>query len=254
MQPAPPPAEPASPASPTRGGDPARAPRSPACRRPAPEHSVADRLGLECGEHACARARHRRPQPNCRSQARCCATSGWRRHTTASRSLRPGPRRKARILMGSEFRVNSGAAKIAAVDTASGRHEHHVPRRRAAPPPAAAPRRLRRSALRPNTNTGTSAPSARASSCRRARGQPQPPQAIERDQRGGGIGAAAAQPSAQRQALVQLDVGAGARAARRLQQARGAHGSGLARAPRPARRPARSIRPSSRRASASVSP
>ena len=86
-------------------------------------------------------------------------------------------------------------------------------------------------ALRPNTNTGTSAPSLSPSSCSSARGSCKLPQAIQREQRGRGIRAATAQPAAQRQALVERDLDARAEhAGFLLQQTRRAHGEILLRA------------------------
>src|SRR5258706_367216 len=61
-----------------------------------------------------------RASPNCLSHSRCAATSAWRRHTTDSRSFLPKPAEKLDILMVFEFRVNSGAVKIACVATAIG--------------------------------------------------------------------------------------------------------------------------------------
>jgi len=59
------------------------------------------------------------------------------------------------------------------------------------------------------------------------RGQLRSPQAVQRQQHGGGIRTAAAQPAAQRQPLGEADLDALADAGGLLQQARGAHGEVL---------------------------
>src|SRR3989304_3669924 len=62
--------------------------------------------------------------PKLLSHAICRATSGYNSHTTGCRSLRSGhsicPFKRARIVMETVSRVNSGCAKICAVGTCTG--------------------------------------------------------------------------------------------------------------------------------------
>ena len=185
---------------------------------------------------ASRRARtHRRP---CRSAARpaapACraplppADNGSR--TTGSQSLRPPSGGSARILRGGVSRVNSGALNTSRVDTATCGCTIRNQRAGSSMGVSTSPRPAAK-ALRPCTNTGTSEPSA-SPSCRQPCQRPvQPPQLVQRQQHGGGIGTAAAQAATGRNALAHMDAGAQLRAARLLQQARGAHGQVVAHPP-----------------------
>ena len=105
----------------------------------------------------------------------------------------------------------------------------------------------------PATNNGTSAPSPTASRSKLGARQREFPQPVQREQDRRGIGTAAAQAAAQRNALVEGDVDAEPRARRGLQRARGAQREIVVlRHARDVARPRR-MTPSSRRVSVTVS-
>src|SRR6267142_7118549 len=114
-----------------------------------------------------------RASANCLSHSRCAATSAWRRRTTGSRSFLPKPAEKPDILMVFEFRVNSGDAKIAGVDTITGgiSSTYHAlgnssgVRRSPMPSPNAFP---------PKRKNGTSAPRPSANSASLSPGRSRP--------------------------------------------------------------------------------
>ena len=80
------------------------------------------RLGGELGKYARTGARHcRHPWAvELLEPLQVRATSGYRRHTTGSRSLCPRSTEKGGILIGIVFRVNSLLPKTCAVETCTG--------------------------------------------------------------------------------------------------------------------------------------
>ena len=140
------------------------------------------------------------------------------------------------------MRVNSAIGEHRGGGNVHRRHQNEVPRGgnstaySCSPMPSA-------KALRPNTKTGTSAPSRSASSCRSCARQAELPQPVQREQRGRRIRAAAAQSAAHRQPLGQRDLDAEAASRFLLQQPRRAHREiASSPAPRPADRCGRSRR------------
>ena len=154
-----------------------------------------------------------------------------RRHLGASAATRPAPGRLRpcpgekgryfeRFRISCQFRIGENVARGHAAPAAPG----------PGTTPGAAQAALRRSpmpspsALRPNTNTGTSAPSSSPSACSRSRAQARAPQAVEREQRGGGVRAAAAEPAARSAGACRARCRRRAASPlRALQQARRAH-------------------------------
>ena len=135
------------------------------------------------------------------SQSSASATAGKRARTTASQSFRPPVSKKPRIVVGGEFRVNSGAWNTAAVGTltpgkmtrnqdSAGRLDRREPFAHALRPGGASlPRK--RAHRRP---TWRQLPRSRSN-------QADLPDLVQRQQRRGRIRAAAAQAAAHRNAL-----------------------------------------------------
>ena len=139
---------------------------------------------------------------------------------------------KPAILAAATRSASCGLAKIVARGECRGRLDDGEPRPARRRPASAARRCRRRSALLPPRKNGTSAPSARPIGSSRSQRPVEAPEAVQREQRRGGVGAAAAQAGAPGHALVDRDVGAERRAAGRLQRARGAQAQVVGRAAR----------------------
>ena len=162
----------ASPASPQRVPIQAVRHESLHVRRAAARTPLRRLLGVERGEHAGARAGHRRrtvlPQPLQMPRHFGIAPAHHRLEVVAALARAE----KARILIGVESRVNSGSAKIAAVDTATRRHQDEIPGRRQLAPLAGAPRCPRQRRCARTRTPARRRPAAGASSCSSARDQP----------------------------------------------------------------------------------
>src|SRR5690606_15105176 len=132
-----------------------------------------------------------RGDPTCASAAKAASTAGSRRRNTGSNALpSEAPETKSDIVAGAAFRVNSGAANSSAVAT-------WTPGSTSTYQAGASASGVRRSptssaqALRPWTNTGTSAPSARPSAASRSTPRSSP----QRRSRARSTVAAAAEPA-----------------------------------------------------------
>ena len=169
--------------------------------------SCASRSVGKGGEHARARSRH----PRLRRCAQQCLRSSRPRQEIATPSRPRGHcahnPRKRRLFSPTASCVSIRAPRRFRRCGTRHRREREREPSTAAARPASARRRCRaRRAFSPPTKNGTSAPSARARcAASSARGRCEIPQPIEREQHARGVGAAAAQPAAERNALVDDD-------------------------------------------------
>ena len=141
------------------------------------------------------------------SQSSASPTAGNRARTTASQSFRPPVSKKPRIVVGGEFRVNSGAWNTEAVGTPTpGKittyQESDPSETGVSCSPIPSPQ-----ADLPATKMGTSAPNVAPIAANCAEVEPDAPNLVQRHQHGGGIRATPAQPAAHGNSLLHGDFG-----------------------------------------------